>query len=117
MHVKRIHEETIELLMGKRVEADGHFYYDGTVSKILAEGGMRPKVMVRSGETDPKVIGKLGDGILGVPWRPEDDTIPFRLSLNLTPKKSGEDMSIDETNVNIILSLLQVHKRFRTTRS
>ena len=58
--------------------------------------------MVRSGETDAKVIGKLGDGILGVPWRPEDDTIPFRLSLNLTPKKSGKDLSIDEiTNLEL----------------
>ena len=91
-------EETVELLMGKRRDVDGHYYYDGTVSKILAEGGMRPKVMVRSGETDPNVVGKLGERILGVPWRPEDDTIPFHLGLNLSPKKLGEESTVEDIN-------------------
>ena len=47
------------MLMGERVEVDSHFYYNGTVFKILAERCMRVKVMVKSGETYSKVIVKL----------------------------------------------------------
>ena len=54
--------------------------------------------MVRSEETDPSVVGKLGERILGVPRRQEEDTIPFHLSLNLSPKKLDEESSVEDIN-------------------
>ena len=64
--------------------------------------------MVRSEETDPSVVGKLGERILGVPRRQEEDTIPFHLSLNLSPKKLDEESSVEDINK---LELGEITKR------
>ena len=45
----------------------GKFVYNGTVSKILGLVGMTPKVIVRSGERDPRKLDKLGGRVLGHP--------------------------------------------------
>ena len=64
--------------------------------------------MVRSEETDPIVVGKLSESILGVPRRQEDDTIPFHLGLNLSPKKLGDESSVEDINK---LELGEITKR------
>ena len=60
-------------MIGKvSVDDDGVYSYSGTVAQILALGGFKPKVMVRSGEKDDEAILKLGDGVLCIPWDPKE---------------------------------------------
>ena len=73
--------------------------YSGKVAKILSLGGMRAKVMVRDGETDQRVIEMLGGGVLGLPWSPGDDVIPYHVGVNISQKKNktklGPELSVD----------------------
>ena len=78
--------ETVDKLVGQVENVNGHLSYSGTVSQILSIGGMKPKVMVRDGEQDPVVVGLLGGGVLGLPWEPGRDVIPFHIGLNISPR-------------------------------
>ena len=51
--------ETVDRLIGEVRGVNGQLFYTGTVAQILALGGMRAKVMVRSGEPDPKIAESL----------------------------------------------------------
>ena len=50
--------EQVEKMMGDCDEVYGKFIYNGTVSKILGLVGMTPKVIVRSGERDPRKLAQ-----------------------------------------------------------
>ena len=81
---------TVERLMGTEIWSDGKPAYDGTISQILALGGFKVKVMVKSGETRQAVVDLLGSGVLGLPWDPAEDQIRMHLSVNIT-KKTGKE--------------------------
>ena len=70
--------------------ADGKFKYDGTVSKILDQVSLSPKVMVQSGEQDQDALDKLGGKVLGHIWEPVEDYLIFRLHVNLFEKQKGQ---------------------------
>ncbi len=69
--------------IGERRE-DGS--YSGTFPTILALVGLHPKFIVCSGETDPEVLEHFGGTVLGHEWRPEPDTLVFKLKVNLSSK-------------------------------
>ena len=81
-------KEFVDYLIGEQTNVDGSLEYSGKVSQILALGGFKVKVMVRSGETDAKMIEKLGGGVLGLPWDPERDKIVMHMGVNLSPKRA-----------------------------
>ena len=67
--------------------------------------GLKPKVMVCSGEKDDQAISKLGDGVLGIPWDPRKDFIPPKVRNNLNPKKYGSDATLESV---LILELIDI---------
>ena len=83
-------KEDVDRLMGEETWREGKPTYSGTVAEILQGGGFKVKVMVRNGETRPEVAELLGSGVLGLPWKPQQDTIVMHLGVNLSPKtRSG----------------------------
>ena len=78
---------------------DGSLSYSGTVSQILDTVGLTPKMIVQSGETDPDILAKLGEKVLGHVWNPTDDTLQISLPINITPRvknvPSGPDLTAD----------------------
>ena len=99
-------KETVDRLMGNETEQDGSLQYDGTVAQIFSLGGFKLKVMVRDGETRQEIIDKLGGGVLGLPWRPAEDSIQFHLGVNLSAKKAKVRVG-PELNLNTIHQLDQ----------
>ena len=76
------------------------FSTDGTLSQILSYSSLKLKVIVTSGEENPKKMEKLGGAVLGHGWDPQSDTISiispdidiissqtFTNSAVLTPRK------------------------------
>ena len=110
--------EQVEKMIGDCDEVDGKFVYNGTVSKILGLVGMTPKVIVRSGESDPRKLDKLGGRVLGHPWDAENDKLRFKLTVNLNEKRrgirTGPDLTMETLHIvdgvnftkRIILSML-----------
>ena len=43
------------------------------------------KIMVESGETDQDMLMKFGGTLLGLPWDPTWDVIPFHVKVNVSP--------------------------------
>ena len=52
-------------MIGEVNEEGGEFFFSGTVAQVFAEVDMRPKVMVRSRETEERFLNKLGGSVLG----------------------------------------------------
>ena len=85
-------EEEVQRFMGKELE-DGS--YTGTIPQIFALVGLKPKIMVRSGDQDPGKIEKMGK-VLGHVWDPKEDKLSVQVSVNLSKKaRSGERMEPD----------------------
>ena len=55
--------------------------------------------MVRDKESRHEVVKLLGGGVLGLPWDPEHDLIPFHMGINLSQKKGkirlGPELSLE----------------------
>ena len=75
--------------------------------EILAKGGFQVKFWLFSGcdvEEDDGVVK-----VLGVGWKPKDDTVGFQASLNFSPKKQGihihPDLKPEEISRNIPVKL------------
>jgi len=81
--------QEIDHMIGNILEIQGELHYSGTIARVFAEVGMRPKVKVRSGETDPDPIERLGGAMLGYSWDPSLDVIVIRLHVNISKKKFG----------------------------
>ena len=65
--------------------------YTGTLPTMLAKVGLKPKVLVESGESDPAVLEEFGDKVLGHEWRPQHDQLVYRFPVNLSKKnRAGE---------------------------
>ena len=82
-------KEDVDRLMGEETWLEGKPSYSGTVPKILTLGGFILKVMVRDGEQRPEVTELLGGGVLGLPWKPHQDTIEMHFGVNLSAKERG----------------------------
>lgn len=88
-------------MRGECTVKDGEYYYDGTISKILELGGMRPKVIVANKDEDDAAIQKLGDAFLGYSWGIKDDVIKFQFVVNMSKKKYGVKLKPPLTMENI----------------
>ena len=54
-------EETAERLIGEvSTKDDGLLAYTGTLSQIFKKGGFRLKMIVKSGETNPEALKRMG---------------------------------------------------------
>jgi len=69
---------------------DGAMLTDGTISAILDPVSFKAKVIVLSGDRDPRILEKFGGKVLGVAWDPPTDTYTFKFELNLTSKVRGK---------------------------
>ena len=67
--------EEVNRMAGSCVDENNRFETDGTLSKILAQGSLRLKAVVTSGEQDKEKIAKLGKLVLGIGWNPTVDHI------------------------------------------
>ena len=84
-------EETAQRMIGEvSIQDDGSLSYTGTLSKIFELGGFNVKMIVRSGETNPKALEKMGGTVLGHKWDPTEDTFTFQPKVFLGKKgKNG----------------------------
>ena len=58
-------EETAERLIGEvSTKDDGSLTYTGTLSQIFKKGGFRLKMIVKSGETNPEALKRMGGSVL-----------------------------------------------------
>ena len=60
-----------------------NFQHNGTLSNILAQGSLKLKVIVKSGDTNVDKINKLGGSVLGLGWDPVLDTIKIKFNVNM----------------------------------
>ena len=67
--------EEVKQMAGNCVGGISKFETDGTLSQILAQGSLRLKAVVTSGEQDLEKIMKLGKFVLGIGWNPTIDFI------------------------------------------
>ena len=74
-------------MKGKCLIVDGEYFYNGTISRILNQVGMRPKVIVSN--KDEVTIRKLGDTFLGYKWRIQEDVILLSYNVNTIKKRQG----------------------------
>ena len=77
----------VKELIGDVTKAPSGFQYDGVVSQVYGQGGFKVKIMVQSGEIDPDVLKKFGGTVLGLPWDPTRDVIPFHVGVNVSPRR------------------------------
>lgn len=68
---------------------DGAMITDGTIAAILNPVSFTAKVIVLSGDKDPRILEKFGGKVLGVAWDPPTDLFTFKFDLNLTTKIRG----------------------------
>ena len=94
-------EAEIDKMVGEITEKDGEFFYSGTVARVFDLIGMRPKVMVRSGEQDPRFLDKLGGSVLGYRWSAKEDEIVMKIVANISPKKYGVRLEDDLDSCNL----------------
>ena len=89
---------------GARYRGDqiGDEKFNGTLPQILSKVGLTAKVIIVSGECDPKILEKCGGKVLGHTWEPQADKIKFDIIVNLSEKnKKGERLGPDLTTVDI----------------
>ena len=77
----------VDRMKGTRL-ADGT--YDGTISRILARGKLKPKVIVTTGETDEEAMNLIGNKVLGYGWNATTDMLSVKFPVNVSQKKSGK---------------------------
>ena len=59
-------KETAKRLIGEvSTNEDGSLTYTGTLSQIFKKGGFHLKMIVRSGETNPEALKRMGGTVLG----------------------------------------------------
>ena len=60
--------------------------------------------MVRDKESCHKVIKLLGGGVLGLPWDPEHDLIPFHIGINISQKKGNISEGLGPMEIKAIVN-------------
>ena len=66
-------EEVGEIKGNLTITDDEKFQYYGTVSQILKQVGMKPKVIVESSQAEQAEIDKQGENVLGHIWKLIED--------------------------------------------
>ena len=74
------------------------------IKKIAEPGGFKFKKFVVSGdlleEQDLFQGGEIGEKVLGIKWRPQDDTLGFKAAININKrsrgKKTGPDLELED---------------------
>ena len=69
----------VKTMMGERCSNGS---YKGTVSQILATGGLKVKVMIPSFKTDKNAMDTLGHRVLGYQWNAREDSMAVSLPIN-----------------------------------
>ena len=69
---------------------DGLLAYTGTLSQIFKKGGFRLKMIVKSGETNPEALKRMGRSVLGHKWSPTEDVFTFQPNLYMGKKTSDK---------------------------
>ena len=72
------HEE-VDRMVGRCIGGTNKFETDGTLSQILANGSLKLKAVVTSGDHDEEKINKLGRLVLGTGWNPTLDRISIEI--------------------------------------
>ena len=71
-------EETAKRLIGEvSTNEDGSLTYTGTLSQIFRKGGFHLKMIVKSGETNPEALRRMGGTVLGHKSSPIEDVFTF----------------------------------------
>ena len=65
---------------------DGAMVTNGTIASILDPVSFKAKVIVLSGDTDPRILEKYGGKVLGVSWDPASDNFSFKFAPNISTK-------------------------------
>ena len=92
-------EEQVNRMQGVKHE-DGT--YSGTLPAILANVGLKTKVIVRSGEQDEEALENFDEKVLGHIWHPSQDLLVFRFPVNLSSRnRKGECLEPDLTSADI----------------
>ena len=79
---------------------EGKLSYTGTISQILSLVGFSPKMIVRSGETDPKILEKVGK-TLGVRWSPDTDLLEYDFPVNMSKRQGAAKLGPDWTPADL----------------
>ena len=91
-------EEVSKMVGSCTLKENGSLFYDGTISRTLASVGLRPKMMVTSGETNKDALAMMGDSVVGVKWDPVADCFSFKLSVNIHKRdRAGQPIGPDLT--------------------
>ena len=61
---------------------DGTF--SGTLSQILSAVGLKTKLIVTTGESDPEILEKFEGKVLGHGWDTREDKLAFKITVNLS---------------------------------
>ena len=99
-------EESVSRMIGEVTEEkDGSLSYSGTLSQIFQKAGFTLKMIVRSGETNPKALELMGGTVLGHQWDPAPDTLSFKPKVFLGKKgktgtHSGPELNPDNLQLN-----------------
>ena len=72
-------KETADRLIGEvSINEDGSLTYTGTLSQIFQKGGFHLKMILRSEETNPEALRRMGGTVLGQKWSPMEDVFTFQ---------------------------------------
>ena len=88
-------EEKVRRMKG-HLMADSE--YSGTITKIIATCGMKPKFHAISGDQDPAAAAPLGGRLLGLKYDLGKDIIILKLMLNFFQKVRGKKVSMTLTS-------------------
>ena len=87
------------------INEDGSLTYTGTLSKIFQKGGFCPKMIVRSGKTNPEALRRMGGTILSHKWSPTEDNIIFQPKVYMGKKArnsayNGPQLLLENLDLN-----------------
>jgi len=101
-------KETAEGLIGEvSTNEDGSLTYTGILSQIFKKGGFHLKIIVRSGETNPEALKRMGGSVLGHKLSSTEDIFTFqpkvymgkkmRNGVHMGPKLLPENLDQNDT--------------------
>ena len=92
-------EELNRLVGNVSKDSDGKPVYDGTLSQIYENVGLKIKNIVRSSDDDDAAIKRSGEAFLGYKWIPKDDVLKFFTAVSINKRvngiKSGPNLTLD----------------------
>ena len=99
-------QETAKRLIGEvSIIEDGSLTYTGTLSQIFQKGGFCLKMIVRSGETNPEALRRMGGSVLGHKRSPTKDIFTFQPKVYMGKKArngtyNGPQLLLENLDLN-----------------